>query len=227
VWVLFGVAAGAIGAWLADVRLPSAASVGNAGRAMAGRWQVAGRALLAVVVVAASLYGVLALTDHVTSESSIARVDDPPPDSLACVSSTQPDEAGAITWLDAREGQPNIVSAPGCYCNGEDALSTYHWVNAPSSLTGVPTVVGWDHELGYRDKADYFERVEDVRTIYQGSPKQRVRALKKYNVRYIYVGPNERAAYGTVDFGGLRGVGVAKKWDTVTIYRVNQEKLST
>ena len=69
-------------------------------------------------------------------------------------------------------------------------------------------------------------RVDDVRTIYEGTPAQRVRLLDQYDVQYIYVGPNERLAYGDVDFSTLDGVHVAKRWDAVTIYRVNQDELS-
>ena len=223
VWMLFAVAAGAVGAWLLDARLPT---VTTARETLSGRWRVAGRVLVTLVVLSASIYGVLALTDHFSSTDSVSQVDDPTLDSLAFVSSTHPDEAAAIEWLDDRSGQPTIVSVPSCYCNENDELTDYHWVNAPSSLTGVPTVVGWDHEVGYRGEDAYFARVDDVRTIYEGTAAQRVRLLDQYDVQYIYVGPNERLAYGDVDFSTLDGVSVAKQWDSVTIYRVNQNQLS-
>ncbi|RJS99635.1 DUF2298 domain-containing protein [Halococcus sp. IIIV-5B] len=223
VWMLFAVAAGAVGAWLVDAHRPDATA---AREALTGRWRLAGRVLVGLVVVLASVYGAFALTAHFTSTESVSQVDDPTIDALAFVSTTHPEEADAIEWLDARPGQPTIVSVPSCYCNDEEALTDYHWVNAPSSLTGVPTVVGWDHEVGYRGETAYFERVDDVRTIYEGTPAQRARLLDEYDVRYIYVGPNERLAYGDVDFSGLDGVSVEKRWDAVTIYRVNQNQLS-
>jgi YYY domain-containing protein len=219
VWVLFGTAAGAMAAWLAGSPESSAATLSDGAR-------TAGRVLLAVLVLSTSIYGALALTDQLTSEASVATTEDPTLDARAFVSTTHPEEAAAIAWLDDRKGQPHIVSTPGCYCNDDDSLTSYNWVNAPSSLTGLPTVVGWDHEIGYRGENPYLERVADVETIYQGTPGERARLLDEYDVRYIYVGPNERAAYGPTDFDDLRGVSVAKRWDAVTIYRVNQQRLA-
>lgn len=218
VWVLFGTAAGAIAAWLVGAGRPTVGLSGSA--------RTAGRVLLALLVLSASIYGALALTDQVTSEASVATVDDPTLDALEFVSATHPEEADAIAWLDSRAGQPHIVSAPGCYCNENEGLTSYNWVNAPSSLTGLPTVVGWDHEIGYRGEGPYLDRVADVETIYQGTPAARARLLDKYDVRYIYVGPNERDAYGPTAFDDLQGVTVAKQWDEVTIYRVTQQRLA-
>ncbi|WP_256687860.1 DUF2298 domain-containing protein [Halococcus qingdaonensis] len=218
VWVLFGTAAGAIGAWLVGAGRPTIGLSGGA--------RTAGRVLLALLVLSTSIYGALALTDQVTSEASVATVDDPTLDALEFVSTTHPEEADAIAWLDSRAGQPHIVSAPGCYCNEDDGLTSYNWVNAPSSFTGLPTVVGWDHEIGYRGEGPYLDRVADVETIYEGTPAARTRLLDEYDVRYVYVGPNEREAYGPTVFDDLQGITVAKQWDEVTIYRVSQQRLA-
>jgi YYY domain-containing protein len=219
VWVLFGTAAGVMAAWAAARRPWSS------GDTSAQHWRTAGRGLLVLVVISTSIYGALALTDQFTSQSSVTTVENPTLDALEFVSTIHPDEAEAIRWLDNRTGQPNMVSVPGCWCNENEELTPYRWVNAPSSLTGIPTVAGWDHAGDYHSREAYRERVEDVETIYQGTPEQRARLLKKYNVRYIYVGPNERAAYDMADIGELRGVSVARSWDEVTIYRVNRDRL--
>ena len=221
VWVLFGTAAGTMAAWLAGTRLPTEPDTVSAN----GGWRVAGCLVLAVLVVSMSLYGALALTDQFTAESDVATAGNPTLDALAFVTDTHPEEAAAIRWLDGRTGQPHIVSLPGCWCNEGDEFSAYRWVNAPSSLTGLPTVAGWDHEVGYRGSEPYLKRVEDVTTIYEGDPEERARLLEKYDVRYIYVGPNERAAYGVADIGELQGVSVAQRWDSVTIYHVNRTEL--
>jgi YYY domain-containing protein len=221
VWILFGTAAGAIAAWLADAR-PSWSGTDGMGR----HWRVAGRGLLALVVISTSIYGALALTDHFTNEGGVKRIDEPTLDALAFVSALHPAEDDAIEWLDNRTGQPNMVSVPGCWCNENATLTPYHWVNAPSSLTGIPTVAGWDHAGDYHGREAYLERVEDVETIYQGSPEETVRLLKQYNVEYIYVGPNERTAYDSIDFSGIPGISVAFRSETVTIYRVNQTQLA-
>ncbi|HET7325168.1 MAG TPA: hypothetical protein VFJ06_12635, partial [Halococcus sp.] len=115
---------------------------------------------------------------------------------------------------------------PGCWCNENETLTPYRWVNAPASLTGIPTVAGWDHAGDYHGRKAYFERVSDVETIYQGPPKQTVRLLKKYDVQYIYVGPNERVAYDSIAFTGIDGIKVAFHTETVTIYRVDRDELS-
>jgi uncharacterized membrane protein len=144
--------------------------------------------------------------------------DAPTLDAWSFVEDHHADELAAIQWLDRREGQPNIASAPG--------VAIYQWVNGPSSLTGVPTVAGWAHEIGYRGRAAYTERVEDVRLIFEGDPEQRATLLKQYDVEYIYVGPVERQRFeGTPSFGNESGIAEAKRLGAVTIYRVNQSEL--
>ena len=221
VWVLFATAAGAMAAWLVDAR-PS----NSVADAMASQWRVAGRALLALIVLSTSIYGGLALTDQFTSESATTSVDDPTLDARAFVPATHSDEAAAIAWLDNRSGQPHVVSLPGCWCKEDEALRPYRWVNAPSSLTGLPTVAGWSHETGYRGDAAYRERVTDVEAIYEGAPAAQAQLLAEYDIQYIYVGPNERAAYDRITVVELQGVEVARQFEAVTIYRVDQTELS-
>jgi uncharacterized membrane protein len=190
-----------------------------------GRARWAGRALVAVLVVSTSLYGALALADHFGSEGRYTPAE-PTLDATAFVAETHPEEAAAIAWLDRRSGQPNVASLPGCYCHEQDDLSPYDWTNAPASLTGVPTLAGWDHEIGYRGQEAYDERANDVRTIYEGSPEERAALLAAYDVRYVYVGPNERAAYDVRAFGALDGVSVAHRSGDVTIYGVDSDDLA-
>jgi uncharacterized membrane protein len=91
----------------------------------------------------------------------------------------------------------------------------------------VPTVVGWSHEVGYRGSEAYYERVEDVDQLYTGSPRAQTRLLREYDVRYIYVGPNERDRYGTeLGFDGLGGLDIAFRNDAVTIYAVDSDRLA-
>jgi YYY domain-containing protein len=216
VWVLWAVAAGAIVSHLVTQHRPSLALSG-------GRWKPAFGVLAALLVVSTSLYAGFALGNHFTSEGGIARVDDPTLDGTAFVETRHADEAPAIRWLDTNvEEQPNIVSAPGGYqWNAAEGKGA----SAPSSLTGIPTVVGWFHEIGYRGQEAYQTRVTDVRTIYAGQPDAQTRLLAEYDVEYIYVGPAERATYGQPTVGSVEGVSVAKQWDAVTIYRVDQDAL--
>jgi YYY domain-containing protein len=216
VWILWGVAAGATLAHLVWQHRPALALSG-------GRWRPALRGLAAVLIVSTSIFGVLALSDHFGDDRAIAQTDDPTLDATRFVEVAHPEEAPAIRWLDETvEGQPTIVSTPGGYFwDPEVARGS----NAPSSLTGIPTVVGWHHEIGYRGEAAYRNRTADVRDIYTGDPATQARLLAKYDVRYVYVGPVERAAYVDPGFRGVEGVTVEKEWDAVTIYRVDQEQL--
>ena len=206
VWVLWGVAAGPVLAWLLARWRPA--------DERARAWVHTGvRAFVALLVCSASLYGVFALSNHVEYAG------DPTLDGLAYLDDDHPEEAEAIRWLDATtEGRPTIVTA---------APAGYQWdaaegegASAPSSLTGLPTVAGWTHEAQYRNDTVYDRRVNDVATIYTGEPAEQRRLLEAYDVRYVYVGPAERARYDDVTVDQLQGVTVAKRTDGVTIYRV-------
>jgi len=216
VWVLWGVAAGVALAHLVWQHRPELALSG-------GRWKPAFGGVAVLLVAAASIYGGLALTDHVTAEGPMSQTDDPTLNATRFVETTHPDEAPAIRWLDDREGRPTITSAPGGYRWNAGAG---HGASAPSSLTGVPTVIGWHHEIGYRGEAAYQRRASDVRTIYTGDPDEQAALLAEYDVRYVYLGPAERVTYGPTNFDGLAGIHVEKQWEAVTIYEVDQSELA-
>jgi YYY domain-containing protein len=138
-------------------------------------------------------------------------------------------EAPAIEWLDDREGKPTIVTA---------VPAGYRWnpragngASAPSSLTGVPTVLGWFHERGYRGNGPYQERLADVETIYTGTQAERAALLEEYGVEYVYAGPAEHEKYGASDvatFGSMDGVTTARSWGSnMVIYEVDHSELST
>ncbi|EMA21738.1 DUF2298 domain-containing protein [Haloarcula marismortui] len=209
VWVLWGVAAGPVLAWLLTRWRPT----GDRARA----WVTIGvRAFVALLVCSASLYGVFALSNHADAAG------EPTLNGLAYLDDDHPEEAEAIRWLDATaEGRPTIVTA---------APADYEWdanegkgASAPSSLTGLPTVAGWTHEAQYRNDTVYDRRVDDVETIYTGDATEQRRLLEAYDVRYVYVGPAERARYGDVTVDQLQGVTVAKQAGGVTIYQVRPE----
>ena len=137
-------------------------------------------------------------------------------------------EAPAIEWLDDRDGKPTIVTA---------APAGYRWnpsagkgASAPSSLTGVPTVLGWFHERGYRGNGPYQERLADVRTIYTGTPAERAGLLEEHGVEYVYAGPAEHERFGASNvtaFGTMDGVSVARSWGSdMIIYAVDHSELS-
>ncbi|WP_276247903.1 DUF2298 domain-containing protein [Haladaptatus sp. YSMS36] len=202
VWVLWSVAASIMLARLL-----------GGGRAIPTSWRKGTAVLAALLVVSTSFYGAFALAGHFDDGAT----DDMTLDSLQYVSDYHASEVEAIHWLDEKEGQPHIIEAPG---------RAYRWSNAPSALTGLPTVLGWTHEIGYRGQAAYDERLTDVTQFYTGTPEQQVAILEQYDVRYIYVGPQEREAYDPGDFSRLSGVSVAYESSHVTIYEVDQNQLA-
>ena len=181
--------------------------------------------LVVALVASTSVYGVLAVGAHFSTT----------PDEGATLDATQfvrtdhPGQATAIAWVDAREGQPTLLEAPGTanYPGGTDGRERvmYSWnANPASSLTGVPTVAGWQHEVGYRGQAAYLDRVRDVDAMYTGDAATRAALLRAYEVEYIWVGPDERDRYGSIAFG-MEGVTVAHQSGDVTIYAVDRDAL--
>ena len=216
VWVLWAVAAGAVLAHLVENHSPGLALSGE-------RWASAFRVLTVVLILSTSIYGAVALGGHFSGDGYFSRFnhpDDPTLDGFTYINETHPEEYAAIQWFENLEGQPNIASAPG--------RDMYRWTNPISSLTGVPTLAGWAHEVGYRGGESYRARVDDVNTIYTGTAEQRAYYLDVYEVEYVYVGSNERSAYTGDDiavFESMAGVTVEKQWDGATVYRVDRSAL--
>ncbi|MFT4884461.1 MAG: YYY domain-containing protein, partial [Natronomonas sp.] len=184
VWVLWAPAAGVALARLVDPSnaLPSLDTPA---------WRAAGVAIACVALLTTGLYAGFAVPAHFGNQPTGA--DGPTLDGMAYTYERYPDEARAIDWLNAREGQPTIVTAaPGGYrWNPDDGKGA----SAPASLTGVPTVLGWFHEEQYRGEEPYQERLTDVETIYEGPHDGQSALLDQYDVEYVYVGPAERARY--------------------------------
>jgi len=218
VWILWAVGAGATLAHLVEVDTPELAMTGD-------YWRGALKLLAVVLVVSTSLYGALALTDHFSDSGGFYNdPENPSLDALRFAEERHPVEAQAIAWFDEEiDGQPNIVSKPG--------TDMYNWdANPVASLTGVPTLVGWYHEVGYRGRPVFDARVNDANAIYTGSPALRSHYLREYDIEYIYVGRAEQSAYATSDldtFDSMSGVTLEKQWDDgfVRVYRVNHEEL--
>ena len=180
-----------------------------------GRAQLAS-GLVALLVFSLSLYGVGAVGTHFHDPVQ-------PEPTLDVTTNAQiyhPGEWPALVYLEGLPGQPNMVSAPACWCNPDDSgVRPYRWANGPASLTGVPTLAGWNHEAGYRGGERYARRVSDVRTIYTGPQEERVGLFRQYDVEYVYVGPNERTLYDP-DLSDAPELSVAFRNEQVTIYRV-------
>ncbi|HSJ58109.1 MAG TPA: DUF2298 domain-containing protein [Anaerolineae bacterium] len=101
----------------------------------------------------------------------------------------------AIRWL-----LDNVVGTPVIL---EGHVTEYRWGSRYSINTGLPTVIGWNwHQRQQRAAADQqavWDRVADVRTIYDAPTIAAAEPLlDKYDVRYVVVGPLERAYYDNV-----------------------------
>lgn len=192
-----------------------------AGRAPSGpeppRWRPV---FVAVLVIALAGYGVVGIASHVNY--ALGDEAQPTLDGLAYLADDHPDQAAAIEWLAAHPGQPTMVSSPV----PEHRLYRFN-ASPAASLTGVPTLVGWNHEADYRGEAAYRERVAVVDTIYAGARAQRAHALREYDVTFIWVGERERERYATIDYSREPGITTAFHQGDVTIYRVDTAALET
>lgn len=69
------------------------------------------------------------------------------------------DEYDALRWLDDRPGRPTLVEAPG---------DSYTWTSPAMTFSGLPGVIGPDHQETYRSPDAYRQQVEHVDAIDTG-----------------------------------------------------------
>jgi YYY domain-containing protein len=129
----------------------------------------------------------------------------------------------AIYWfLDNVTGSPVIL---------EGHTPEYRWGARYSINTGLPSVLGWNwHQRQQRAAAGdevVWQRANDVATIYNVPDFEYAEPLlRQYGVRYIVVGPLERAYYaatGLAKFEEMARQGIlviAFRNDEVTVYQV-------
>ena len=144
---------------------------------------------LSLLVISTTFYAGFSIGEHFSNEPKFTL------DATLDATINHPHEWDAITFIGDQPGSPTIVTAPGCWCNSVETTLPYRWVNAPSSFTGIPTIAGWSHEVGYRGEEPYLQRVTHVNQIYTGSSELRKELLLFYDVKYVYVGKNERSLY--------------------------------
>ena len=104
----------------------------------------------------------------------------------------------------------------------------YNWNSAiASSLTGVPTVVGWAHEVGYRGSEAYYARVDAVDALYTGSRAGAASVIREHDVEYVWVGSAERNRYGSdlVNFSDRAGYEPVFVDGDVVVYEVTESEL--
>lgn len=111
--------------------------------------------------------------------------------------STEGDYA-AICWISAMiKGSPVILEAVPSNAPWDQQFD-YTYYSRVSSLTGLPTVVGWVfHESSWGYGTDITEpRIHDVNVIYRTEEVElALKKLRDYEVKYVFVGSLERAQY--------------------------------
>jgi YYY domain-containing protein len=132
----------------------------------------------------------------------------------------------AIYWLlENVEGTPVIAEG-----NTEER-GLYRWGSRVSINTGMPTILGWSwHQRQQRSAMPgqwIDRRLRDISTLYRDvDPSVAQEILKRYDVRYIYLGELERIYYpgpGLDKFEVMRAQGVLKLAyhnEKVMIYQV-------
>jgi uncharacterized membrane protein len=190
VWTMFSISAAAALGWLLpDLQdwLPG--------------WRRAWLVALALLVAGASLYPLLGtmakIKDRMAEEAPHTL------DGMAFMThATYTDEWGpmdlaqdyyAIRWLQENvEVSPVIVEA--------NLRDLYRWGSRYTIYTGLPGVVGWEwHQQQQRavvSGIQVSERIREIDNFYQTTDfSQAAEFLRKYDVRYIMLGQQERGKY--------------------------------
>ena len=181
--LLFVASGGAVLLWRATERQRS---VNASSGALSWRAVWAGGA--AVLLLAAFVYPITATYERTDSFDRPRNLN-----GLAYLQQTRPDEYAAIQWLLEQDGQPVIAEAIGQGYQTE--------TSRVSGVTGLPTILGWPgHESQWRGGYDeQAGRPEDLEQLYTSAdPNAVIAVIQKYDIRYVFVGPAERGAYGQV-----------------------------
>jgi uncharacterized membrane protein len=134
-------------------------------------------------------------------------------DAGAYMKSYQPDEAAAIEWLSQAEDGVVAEAIGGQY-------SSYARV---ATHSGQPTVLGWPgHEGQWR--GGYTEvggREEDIRILYETpSWETALEIIRRYEIRYIYIGSLEKSTYAINPFKFEQNLQVGFEQNGMMVYVV-------
>ena len=152
------------------------------------RWRLPVRAGFFVLLAAATFTSVTAARGAVSNH--FAAYSGPSLDGLRYLEETRPGEYRAVEWMRrAIRGTPVILEAQG---------ASYQDFSRISMLTGLPTVLGWEHHVKQRGNPpeEVDARREAVSLIYSSkttAPAENL--LRRYHVGYVYVGWLERQTY--------------------------------
>jgi len=157
-------------------------------RGVYGRWRFLPRAVLVLLTIAALFTTVTAARGAVSNHFAV--YSGPTLDGLRYLEETRPGEYRAVLWLRRTiRGTPVLLEAHG---------DPYQDFSRISMLTGLPTVLGWEHHVKQRGnpETEVVERREAVERIYSSREAASIeRLLRRYHVGYVYVGWLERKTY--------------------------------
>jgi uncharacterized membrane protein len=136
-------------------------------------------------------------------------------DELSFLESSFPGVREAVTFLRRVPGDPIILEHPG---------AAYTESNYLSSLSGMPSYLGWENHVGLLigDFQEITHRKEVVIGVYEGLPcVEKVKILKNEEIKFVAFGPLERKAYPLWREENFKCLTVAfRKFDHI-IYIVN------
>jgi uncharacterized membrane protein len=131
----------------------------------------------------------------------------------------------AIRWMQENvKGSPVIVEA--------NLVNLYRWGSRFSIYTGLPGVVGWEwHQQQQRASlpgAWVSDRIAEIETFYTTTDMQVAHNfLRKYNIRYIVLGQQERGLYSGEHGEQLQGLAKFPAADGVLWRAVYQDRDTT
>ena len=142
-------------------------------------------------------------------------------DGLAYVAVDSIGELRAIQWLKEHYEPGDVIV---------ESVGGAFYIPQPdgriSASTGIPTVLGWaDHERQWGRSGEALQKREEaVERLYQTRATQEAKeVLDRYGVTYVFVGPRERAQYGTEGLAKFVTLGdVVFQEGDVVIYRVRE-----
>lgn len=152
---------------------------------------------LALIILVACVYPHYAITSYYGSLKTYQSLD-----GTKYLQPLYPTDYDAIQWLNKHiQGQPVILEAQG------DSYTDYARISAN---TGLPTVLGWTvHEWLWRGSYDVpAPRITDVQTLYTTTDvPTAVSLIRKYNIKYVFIGDMERKKYPTLQMDVFNKVG--------------------
>jgi uncharacterized membrane protein len=194
VWTLFSICAAAAFGWLLEAL-----------REWRHGWRIAWQVALTFLVGSAALFPILGGIAKIKDRMTLLA-----PHTLDGITFMQyaeyPETWGimqlgedyrAIRWMQENiSGSPVIVEA--------NQRNLYRWGSRYTIYTGLPGVVGWEwHQQQQRASLAVTwvsDRITEIERFYTTtSPEAALEFLRKYDVRYIIVGPQERGLYADED----------------------------